>query len=541
VNIYDAVTGVLQQSLPAPGPVTKIQASPDGSTLFFAHSPSITMWDIQTGGLIHTFTTQPEVKDVALSTLGDHIASGSSDGSVRFWNTQTKREGEGFGNGQPVIAICWLSPQKIAVATQNCVYIRDIVAGKTEDLPISSRVWGMLCFGENEFLVGTSQPDPRREDREQYSFEFISYPDPPKEMASEAEYRKWKAGRKFGRGWRSLGHPRELARPTVVGREIACITPPTGVQPLSTESYDWTKNPPLLDAATSVVVSLNRNLVVQTGDSIQIFSADVLASREVRNNTLPSHVYSLGKKYILCVLQPTRRLTLLESETLQELRPDDDTLPFGSFLPNQPPSARPSFCPGLVANLDISAAMQAWQSGTPLPRQIEIAKDTPRPLYGLSPACTKMVTIHSSSRWELCVDAKCGGMLAVLPLEDDDLGSGEVYDITFDSETRFYLKIDGPGQHVQIPYDITASPSEEFSHTITKGESVPLSGPRAAPPYTLDANCEWVLDAQSRKICWISPGDLRRGDGGHFWAGSSLVMVGDDGAVKKISFKEPDC
>jgi hypothetical protein len=43
----------------------------------------------------------------------------------------------------------------------------------------------------------------------------------------------------------------------------------------------------------------------------------------------------------------------------------------------------------------------------------------------------------------------------VLPLEDDDLGSGEVYDLTFDSETRFYLKIDRPGQHVQIPYDIT--------------------------------------------------------------------------------------
>jgi len=46
-------------------------------------------------------------------------------------------------------------------------------------------------------------------------------------------------------------------------------------------------------------------------------------------------------------------------------------------------------------------------------------------------------------------------------------------------------------------------------------EPMPLPEPRAAPPYTLDANCEWVLDADS-KICWIPPADTRRGNRGHF-------------------------
>ena len=68
-----------------------------------------------------------------------------------------------------------------------------------------------------------------------------------------------------------------------------------------------------------------------------------------------------------------------------------------------------------------------------------------------------------------------------------------------------------------------------------------MSEPRAMPPYALDANREWVLDRESRKICWIPPGNVRRGNGGHFWAGLSLVMVGDDGVVKKLSFKESDC
>jgi hypothetical protein len=58
-NIYDAVTFVLQQSLHIPETVTKIQGSPEGSTLFFAHLHSITMWDVQTGGLTHTFTVDP--------------------------------------------------------------------------------------------------------------------------------------------------------------------------------------------------------------------------------------------------------------------------------------------------------------------------------------------------------------------------------------------------------------------------------------------------------------------------------------------------
>lgn len=70
---------------------------------------------------------------------------------------------------------------------------------------------------------------------------------------------------------------------------------------------------------------------------------------------------------------------------------------------------------------------------------------------------------------------------------------------------------------------------------------MPLSEPHAKPPYTLDTNYEWVLDTRSRKICWISPGDIRKGNGGHFWAGTSLVMVGEDGVVRKLSFKEPDC
>jgi hypothetical protein len=458
VNVYDAVTFVPRQSLPVPGIVTKILSSPDGSTLFFAHSHTTTMWDIQTGGLTHTFTALSKITDIAVSTKGDHIACGSSDGSVTFWNIHTKERGKGFGDGQPVVAVCWLSPDKLAVATQRTVYIHSIATGKTlNNFSVPGCVWGMVYSGnEGEFLVGASQPDEGA-GQNLYSLSIFEI------ERGHVQGRETKL-----LSQRSPTYYRRLLSPTLVDREIMCITPPSGVQSFNTVPRKWTNNPPLLDAAISVAASLNRNLVVQTKDSIQIFSLDVLTSREARSDVRPSHVYPLGEKHIVCLLQPNRYITLLELGTLRELRPEDNISPLESLPMNQSPHARASFGRGLVAKFGVSRVMRAWQSGTPLPERAR-ASDEDAPLSRLSPECTQVVTVYG-----------------------------------------------------------------------TEGEPVPLPEPRETPPYTLDENCEWVIDTKSRKICWISPGNVRRGDGGHFWAGLELVMVGDDGVVRKVSFTEPD-
>ena len=529
VNIYNAVTGVLQQVIHAPETVTKIQDSPDGSTLFFVHTFSVTMWDMQTGGLIHTFTTQSKINDVAVSTT--HIACGSSNGTVTFWDIYTEEEGGNFGNSQPIVSICWSSPQELAVATQSNLYIHNITIGETiGSFYITGQVWGMVYLEDrDEFMVGTSRPGSGAG---QEAF-FIRCKQPQLDpQALEQEYRM-----KSIKLRQSSVHSGQLSSPRLMGEEILCMTTPGGVQSFDTRSGNWTNNPPLLDTAISVTMSLNRNLVVQTQDSIQIFSVDALKSNEARNVIYPSHIYPLGEKHIVCLLQPDGHITLLELESLQELHPDDHTL----LLVDKLVSAHVSFGRGLVAELGASVIMGAWQSGTSPPHWAEATKKE-APLCGWSPKCTRVVTIHSSPQPELCVkDVKDGIILANLPLKDADFGTGEVYDLTFDSETRFSLKIDGPGWHFQIPHQITASPSGRYSHTITRGEPVTLSEPRPMPPYTLDTNCEWVIDAKCRKVCWISPGNIRRGHGGHFWAGLSLVMVGDDGVVRKLTFKEPDC
>ena len=527
VNIYDAVTFMFQQSIHAPGTIVKIQSSPDGSILFFAHSFSVTMWDVQTGGLIHTFTTQSQINDITVSTTGDYLACGLSSGFIILWNTQNKKEGKGFGDSQPVVTTCWLSPEVLAVATQNSLYIYNISVGETLDsLPIPGSVWGMVFLEDkSKFLVGTLQSGSGVGMEECH---FVAVKWTPPHGSIPWKLRKPKKQPPMYTG--------QLLSATLIGAKIVCKTLANRMQLFHVYFYKWTNAPPFLDVATSVAMSLNRNLVVQTRDSIQIFSADVLYRPDVYNDAHSSHVYPLGENHIICVLQPTRCLALLELGTLRKLHPDENTPSLRLSLTD--PSA--AGC-GLVSNLGVSAVVEAWQSGTPLPEWTEAVEEDVL-LCAWSPEHTHVVTVYNSPQWELHVKhVEDGITLAKLPLEDADFGAGKVYNLAFDSKTRFQLKVDGPGQHIQIPYDITTLPSGGYSHTITKGEPVHLSEPRTTPPYTLDDNCEWVLNAESKKICWISPGNLRRGHGGHFWAGLSLIMVGDDEIVRKVTFKEPDC
>ena len=537
VNIYDAVTGVLQQSLCTSEPVTKIQASPDGSTLFFMHPSSVTMWDVQTGGIIHTFITKSRANDIAVSPSGDFIACGLSTGFVWFWNIHTKQEGKGLWDNEPVLAICWVAPQELAAITQNFFYLYSITSGPILSIHTSDHVWGMVYIEDmDEFLMGTSKSEGPEK---LCSFRALSDWGMKMSVRMLSRPLPLMINQSMGKEKQSPTHPGQLMHPTLVGKEVVCITLPMGVQTFNISSHNWTNNPPLLNMATSVAVSLNRNLVVQTRDSIQIFSTDVLTSGEVHNDRHMSHVYPLDKNCIICVLQPTRHVTILNLETLREVYFDDEIsslwpLPAGEMQPDPILSYDGVFIPN---------AMQAWWLGTSLHERVELGPEgVPWALHRLSPARTKIVAIFKpiNSSWEIGLyDMGHKYMIANLFLGS---GGGTVYDLTFSSETRFYVKIDGPVQHVQIPYDITPSPSDpHHPYTITKGEPMPLSESRVPPPYTLDTNCEWVLDAQSRKICWISPGDLRRGDGGHFWAGQWLVMVGGDGVVRKVSFREPEC
>ena len=465
---------------------------------------------------------------MAVSGSGDHLACGLSSGSIVFWSIQSKEEGKGFGNGWPVVTTYWSSPEELAVATQNSLYIHNITTGETLDsFPIPECVRGVVYLEDrSKFLVGPLQLSSEVGQKGDC---FVAVKWTPPHGSKPGKLKQSKR--------QPPAHTEQLLGHTLVGWKIVCRNPARRVQLFDVHSYKWIGGPPLLDTTTSMAVSLNRNLVVGAKDSIQIFSMKILECCEARSDVHPSHIYPLGENHIICVLQPTRCLALLELETLRIVSLDENTPSFRSSLTNPSVAVH-----GLVSHFGVSAVVEAWQSGTPLLDWTAGAEGRV-PLRGWSPECTHVATVYDSPRREVRVEhAKDGITVANLPLEDTDFEMAGVYDLTFDSETRFHLNVEGPGLHVQIPHDVVAaSPSGSYSHTITQGEPVHLSEPRGIPPYTLDANYEWVLDRGSRKICWISPGNLRRGPGGHFWAGLSLIMVGDDGVVRKVTFKDPDC
>ena len=131
LGIYDSITGVLRLSLSPKDPVQAMRGAPDGSVLFCAHkAPSITAWDMQTGGLIHAFVLERNPKDIAVSSKGRYMACGFSDGSVEVWEVANQIGGAAIWSNSPVNRFCWLEQEeRLAVSTRALVAIWDMIAG----------------------------------------------------------------------------------------------------------------------------------------------------------------------------------------------------------------------------------------------------------------------------------------------------------------------------------------------------------------------------------------------------------------------------
>jgi WD40 repeat protein len=89
------------------------------------------MWDIQTGGLIHTFTADFEISDIAVSSTAKYLASCSSGGAFKFWEVESRR-GSSRILGEPVVGICWLDPEdQVAFAFDQTILVVEMSTGRT--------------------------------------------------------------------------------------------------------------------------------------------------------------------------------------------------------------------------------------------------------------------------------------------------------------------------------------------------------------------------------------------------------------------------
>ena len=111
----------------------------------------------------------------------------------------------------------------------------------------------------------------------------------------------------------------------------------------------------------------------------------------------------------------------------------------------------------------------------------------------------------------------------------DDTNAPSPLDITFDSEDRFSFHCDTHRE----PYVISLA--SQTGTYITRCAKQRLEGQVQERYHRLDDGHEWVFCGLQR-ICWVPPGYIGSVPTSHCWAGSSLVMVGRDGMLRKLDF-----
>lgn len=510
VCIYNSVTGVLRLSLSPAHPTKAMTGSPDGSALFCVHpeSPSITMWDIQTGGIIHTFALNEQVNVAAVSLEGHYLACGLSSGTVNIWEVANKMEGPAFSSGLSTPHLCWLAPEEQLMITNGLsVHIWDVITRSVlRSFTMLDPICGAAYSQElNQLAIGAGSG----------AESTVTTTDPQKCALSTSR----RIQRRLSRF--------AFSRTT---NELVCGMMTNGLQLFNVSTLRWREfdHPATI---TSVSTLSNGTVVVNTTDyGIQLLDLD--EGYAPSRHPIPPTVTALPldeDRIIVIIPASLDSVILLRSTTMLRLL----------TIPVRIHTGRTVI---LCASLENSMAvrcfrgeegeenLQLWKYSGQLPEwTVEIGG---LPSVGkISPVGTRLVTFHTAEPQTcICVrDLENGRLLAKLSSDHPS-----PCDIIFDSEDRFYSQHDT----YRVPYVLVPSwESCVASHSIICHGRLPLGFQPPKRSFFVDDSREWVIGG-SKKICWIPPGYIGLARASYCWVGSSLVMVGQDGMLRKLTFRE---
>ena len=506
VGIYDSVTGALRLSL-NPGDLVKaMRGTPDGSTLLCAHQRfSVTAWDIQTGGLIHTFVPEREVEDIAVSLTGRYLACGLFNG-VKVWEVANKSEVSDFRSSSPVTHLCWLEREEQLVFTsKGLVHMWDVVARKIlSNLVLKGSVRGVVYSQKLHTLaiVTTSEAES---------------------IITLVDSRK-----------RTRRTSRQISCFTFsqITKQLVCGTSTPGLELFSVPACKRRRfDHPAAIASVSVLP--NGTAVANiTGTGIQLLSLDQRHTPPRQPTTSILTVYTFDEGNIIAVVPTNRdRITLFESATMSPLL----TIPAGSHKIST--DLPPILCASLRHRIAFRsfqgrnlAYLEMWRFGSGTPAWSR------SPMYGMALAGG---ILESGSRFMTLTSYGLYTYVETRNTEDGrtdslckfrwDL-SLHPLEIKFESEHKFYSYHDT----YRIPFIISTSNSLSNARSVTRGEKQPLDERRY---YDVDDAHEWVVCC-SERICWIPPGYIGSGPCCHWWAGNMLIMFGQDRVLRSLTFRK---
>ena len=510
VSVYDSTTGALRVSLSPEYPTEAVRGSPDGSILFCTHraSPSITLWDIQTGGLIHTFALASQVNDTAVSLNGRYLSCGLPDGSIRVWEVAKRAECSAFGIGWPVLHLCWLAPEeRLAIVDLVSLYIFDVVA---RTVIYTLRVPDSVCDTAysrelDQLAIMTSSG----------SESTITVIDPRTGVSSvPCRIRQQLSCFAFSQ----------------TTKELVCGIQTHGLYLFNTSMADGKQfdHPAKI---TSVSTLSNGTIVVNAaGFGIQLLNLDSgypPSGQPIEPRTVVLPI--VGEEGIVEIAPATYDyITLLEAATMRQLI----TIPgSGSFARNR------TVCASLANLVAVfycvqsgKMELQLWRFGNELP-EWTMRTDEPPSVARISPAGTRLViycTAYDQNHVRI-YDTRAGEFLAELPLDR----RSPLLDITFDLDDRFFSHHNTR----RIPYVLaTRSVSDGFVYSISRQRPLPPAFQQRRWPFFLDNSEQWVVSG-SQRICWIPPGYIGSLKASFCWAGNSLIMAGQDGILRMLTFR----
>ena len=529
VRIYHAVTGALKLSLGPMDAIRVVGGTPDGSTLFCVHQKNlITLWDIQTGGLIRNFALTKGFHGTDISLKGRYLACGFSSSPIKVLEVANEAQDLATPDSPPNSPFCWLEPEEqLVIADGLSVHIWDVVAGRIVrnftvvgckgrsgseqgEIEIKERIFGMVYSQALDRLVVITESPLGG---------GLTIIDP-------------QAGRPLG----LLEVPKNLTCFTLsrTTEDLVCGTRADGLSilNLSRWSLGWRhlKHPHTVKRISSLP---NGTLAVDSGNSgVQLLSLDDRYAR-ASHSTLALATSLLDQGRIVAFRSPTPDFVqLLETSTMSNLITIYTLSSFADPLAAVICASLENRTVVRYVWVDGNARLQLHRFGDEDPRWT-VGADGSLLACGISPAGTRLVTFHRvESATRICVwDAGNGQLQAELSV--NNLNSSPPY-ITIDSETRFYSHHD----NYRVPYDLNISPGPHATHQIICHER--QSWTSTVKPmkrrYEVDSSREWVVSG-SKRICWIPPGYIGSTEGDYYWIGPNvLVMKGEGGASRMFSF-----
>lgn len=522
VDIYDSFTGVLRLSLNLADPVQAISGSPDGSTLFCAHkTPSITVWDIQTGGLIHTFHLEQAAEDIAVSLKGHYLAYELSNGSVEVWGVTDKVEGPLIWTSPPFTHFCWLQPEEwLAVSAGASVDIRDIIAGTVlrsfsmrhlVHHMVYSQKFNQLAITVNSTAKSTvtiinpqmDAPTPSHLIQENFNFSCLTF--------------------------------------SQTTEELVCGMETHGLQlfNISRRRFKYFEHP---DTFTSISSLQNGTVVANSASSgIQLLSLDGRdgLSQQPTVSALTIHVCDKGR--IIAIFPTSRdRIIVLEMATMSQLleipvrniylTPADHTTIFCASYEN------------LTAVFYFEEGdkrfLQSWRFHEEVPRWTVEVDGLPS-MIGISPTTIQLETL--APLYTYAWDAQTGQPEPQIEDETSSLGSSVEFGSTIESTSSIELTSD-----IKFTFNTESYRQQDQLFYALRSWSIDIFGqgffPFSVNHYekrghlSVDDTHEWVV-SRSGRVCWIPPGYIGSIEPSYCWVGSSLIMVGQDGMLRKLTFQ----